>query len=291
MNRRTFIRNASIYLGGLSFIGASLYWSKHRRFLSSDLYQIISPHKQWHSSDLLRFIQSLEESERKSLSKALEKNGDLIPEEILRELRWASSSVVVYPFKDKADFNYHELVQWTAKNLKNDSVESETTFSLEARMMEALFEELWDSLTQEQRIKVLTEIDKEGAIIDKAAIASLGGASALAALSATVYFTGFAFYTTMTTAMFTTAGFFGVTLPFAAYTSETSLVAVLSGPIGWAILAVATTAGIAMLGRANVRKTTAFVIQVHIIKIKKIIEAKQEKRFRKFLPNGNSPEK
>lgn len=257
MNRRNFIRNTTITVGGVVLLGGGLYWytgHKHKSSQQVDdeetfraMVRLISPKLLWHSSDLTRFIEELNAVERTSLLKALDKEGNLSSENILKELRWVSSNIISYPFRDKADFDYHRLVQWTARNVGVDSsfVENEATFSIESRMVGAIFKELWDSLTKEQRVALLEEIDKNGVIVNKAAIASLGGAAALATLSATFYFTGFAFYTTMTTVMFTVAGFFGITLPFAAYTGASSIVAILSGPIGWALLAIAATAGIA----------------------------------------------
>lgn len=290
LNRRTFIRTASIGIGGVGLLGGGIFWYDRRVFFGSDLFHLISPEVKWHSTELLKFLEDLNTNERQALLKAFEKDGDLSPEDFLRELRWTSSSIFTYPFRDKSDFDYHRIVQWTAKNLKIDSsiVESEATFSLEGRMVGALFEDIWDSLTEEQRIELLREIDKDGEIVNKAAIASLGGAGALAALSATVYFTGFAFYTTMSTVIFTTAGFFGVTLPFAAYTGASTALSILSGPVGWALLAITAAAGVAMLGRPNVRKTTAFVIQIHMLKIERIKIAGQQRRFKKYLENRYS---
>lgn len=286
MNRREFICVSMIVGAGIAATGGGLFWLDRRRFLGSELFEAIAPDVRWHSSHLLRFLNTLGASERRALLKSFEKESDLPPDEILRELRWVSSNILTYPFRDKSDFDYHAIVQWVSKNLDIEEryINSDTTFSLEARIVGALFEELWDSLTYDQRLELLAEIDEESSIADKAAIASLGGSAALAALSATVYFTGFAFYATMSTVMFTVAGFFGVTLPFAAYAGTSTLIAVLSGPIGWALLTIGAVSGIALLGRANVSKTTAFVLQVHMLKVERILAEDQEWRFRKYLP-------
>ena len=153
-------------------------------------------------------------------------------------------------------------------------VASESSFFLERAVQTQLFTQLWDKLDQKQRLALLEKIDPNGHIQDKAAITALAGAGALGALSLTVAFSGFAFYTTMSVTISTVAGFLGLTLPFAAYAGASSLVAFLSGPVGWAIIALATLGGIGLAGRADVKKTTAFICQIHCLKIAALIAAR-----------------
>ena len=110
----------------------------------------------------------------------------------------------------------------------------------------------------------------DGGLTDsqKAAIAAGTGAAALSALSATVAFSGFAFYTTMSTAIATSAGLLGVTLPFSVYAGASSTVAVLSGPIGWSIALVAGTGAAIWATAPNVEKTTKFILTLHSYKAK-----------------------
>ncbi len=89
----------------------------------------------------------------------------------------------------------------------------------------------------------------------------------------TVAFTGFAFYTTMSVTIATVAGAVGVTLPIATYTTASSVVGILSGPVGWAILGVAALGGLALAGRANLQKTTALIDQIHALKVEALIAA------------------
>jgi hypothetical protein len=134
-------------------------------------------------------------------------------------------------------------------------------------VVQDVFIQIWDKLTPEQRKQVLDSLDKDSKLQDKAGIALAGGAAALTALSATVYFAGFAFYTTMSSVIFSTAGIFGLTVPFAAYAGASTTVGVLSGPVGWTILGLSALGSLVMLGSANEAKTAAFVTQVHLIKV------------------------
>lgn len=82
-----------------------------------------------------------------------------------------------------------------------------------------------------------------------------------------VAFTGFAFYTTMSVAIASVASALGVVLPFAVYGGAASLIGILSGPIGGAIMGVSAIGGMALAGRADLQKTTAFVAQIHALKV------------------------
>jgi uncharacterized protein YaaW (UPF0174 family) len=189
--------------------------------------------------------------------------------DIQKQVLWLSSNILMYPFRDPAAINYHDLVTWVAADLgvKQELIVNASTFALEREIYKQLFAELWEKLTEQQRLELLRKIDPNGDIKDKAAIAALGGAAALGTLSATVIFSGFAFYTTMSITISTVAGFFGLTLPFSIYTGASTLVAVLSGPIGWAIMGVAALGGLALAGRANSKKTASFIIQIHSLKV------------------------
>ncbi|RMG03068.1 MAG: hypothetical protein D6741_02790 [Planctomycetota bacterium] len=194
---------------------------------------------------------------------------DLIsPRAIRNQFLWVSSSIFTYPAK--SGVYYHDLVKWVAGKygVPDEDIRSLCTFDLERKILEVSFKDLWDKLDKEGRLKVLEAIEqKTGTTIgDKVAIASLGGAGALAALSATVAFSGFAFYTTMSVVISTAAGLLGITLPFAAYTGASTTVAVLAGPVGWFVAGTLAVAGIIYLTRANYRKSAAFILTLHILK-------------------------
>jgi uncharacterized protein YaaW (UPF0174 family) len=57
-----------------------------------------------------------------------------------------------------------------------------------------------------------------------------------------------------------------LTLPFAAYIGASSTVAVLSGPIGWGLAAVAIGGGAIWMGLPEKDTIARFVIQVNQIK-------------------------
>ena len=247
---------------------------------------LVKVKEKWSADHLYEFLNALPDESLLSLKKSLElvdenagldalqgKSKDV--RDIQKQALWISSNILTYPFRDETVLNYHQLATWVAEDMKvaAELVTNEPTFALEREINKQLFGQVWDKLTIKQREELLNKIDPTGKIKDSAAILALGGSGAIAALSTTVAFTGFAFYTTMSVTISTVAGFLGLTLPFAAYTGASTGVAFLSGPIGWAIGGLAAVGGLALAGRPNVQKTTAFICQLHALKAAALIEA------------------
>mgnify|MGYP003650175783 CR=1 FL=1 len=248
----------------------------------------VHPKVSWSYAEFNEFLDLLPDTGLISLQKSLElisdntnqktvKDRDEVVNKIQTQLLWYSSNILTYPFEDEEKIGYHNLTKWVGGELGVDQwiLDTQPTLVVERAIQEKLFVDIWDKLSVEQRTEVLKKVDKNGDVsshatetsLDYAAIASLSGAGALAALSMTVHLVGFTFYTTMSTVICATAGFFGVTLPFAAYTTSSSFVAFLSGPVGWALLAIAAAAGVTLAGRANPRKTAAAICQIHSLKV------------------------
>jgi len=193
---------------------------------------------------------------------------------------------------DRDKINYHGIVEWVArkKGVAKKQIESADTFELEQAVAKQYLAKIWDQLTVEQRQELLTKIEKQGAftIADKAAIAAMGGGAAIAALGTTVAMTGFAFYTTMAVVISTTAGMLGLALPMAAYTGASSNVALLSGPVGWLIAAVAILGGLTYFALADVDRTAAFVMTMNVTKASRG-QVGQSIRIGAELPDLDSP--
>jgi hypothetical protein len=99
---------------------------------------------------------------------------------------------------------------------------------------EAITQELND-LPHEQRTAVLRDLRLDtlsGEAVTKALLASGGPLASMAALSAA----GFGAYVALTTIIHAVATtLLGITLPFAVYTTATSALSLLTGPVGWLI--------------------------------------------------------
>lgn len=196
---------------------------------------------------------------------------DYSQDAIKEELIWRRYHKAISVCYNKKEINYHyDILRWIAEKKKVDPrlVKNHSSFDLERAVAHKYLEEIWNKLTPEQRHELLVKIEKEtkSSIGNKIAIAAMSGGAAIAALGTTVALSGFAFYTTMSVVISTVAGWFGITLPFAAYMGASGSVAILSGPIGWAIAGVAIASGIVILGLPEEDTIAAFVIQVNQIK-------------------------
>lgn len=233
----------------------------------------------WQPDHLRAFLEALPPAEIARLKQCLgmdEGHQDSVEADaraVEKQALWVSSNVLTYPFRDRLD--PHAMCLWVLSKTspKGSAAFDGPTFFVERELQKRLFAELWSRLNEEQRVKLLQGIDKDGSIKDKAAIAAMSGAAAVVTLSATTAFAGFAFYTTMSTTIAAVAAAMGVTLPFAVYAGASTVVGILSGPIGWAVVTVAALGGLALAGRANVQKTTAFVMLLHSLKVEALMAA------------------
>ncbi len=270
MKKRTFLKailvvggTGSIYLAARNLLPFGKTISQHR------LYPFIKPYTIWTQTDFELFLINLDDDQKNNILSALEiKDQTFNVKEIKERLIWLSTHIVSYPFKDKSYVDYSGLVRWVAKeqNGIDNLPPTASTFEMERVVLENVFVRMWDHLTPEKRMQLIEQIDQKNQIKDRTALAALSGSLALASLSTTVYFSGFAFYTTMSIAICTIAGFFGVTLPFAAYTGASAITAIVSGPIGWTLIAIGALAGGLMLGAPSASKLGPFICQMHMIK-------------------------
>ena len=280
------LRRRSLVILSLSTLGPVRNIFAASRKPISAAAPFVLPKIKWTPNHLHGFIRALPKDARLELKKSVDLlssgatasnllSGDQDAKDIQKRVLWLSSNVLTYPFKKASNLDYHALVTWVSAEagVSKNIVNSSSTFILERELFKMLFAQLWDKMTTKQRQDLLTKVDSAGLIKDKAAMAALGGAGALAALSTTVAFTGFAFYTTMSVAISSVASAIGVVLPFAVYGSAASLIGILSGPIGWAIMGISAIGGMALAGRANLKKTTAFVAQIHALKVEALAAA------------------
>lgn len=286
--RRSFLVTA---LGILGSLGCTKQETLEQNPMAK-VAPLVLPLEKWQGTQFLEFVTALPPKAIDDVWQAVglplkEASGVQLRDsvrdamEIQRKLHLISSHVLLRPFGKARSFNYHETVSWVADRtgLKGRIVKEGTTFILERQLLELVFISYWEKLDVEGRKALLEKrgVGKQSDSVvislhnDKAAIASIAamtGASALAALSATVAFSGFAFYTTMSATIAAVAATVGVTLPFAAYAGASTVVGVLSGPIGWAIAGVAGLGVLAFsFGRSDVRTTALVIGKIHALKI------------------------
>jgi hypothetical protein len=231
---------------------------------------------QWGPAEMWNFLKALG-PERQELIKS-SFNGELSQFDasaIQKVLFTYSSNVFERPFGDEYAVNYHsELLKGIAGKMDIGEfvVNTQSSFRIERLILQAAFTKIWDSLEVSKRTEILSTrlkgvLNSEGKAFDISTIAALSGSACILTLSGMVSLAGFAFYTTMSTMICAAAGFFGITLPFAAYAGASTATALLAGPVGWAIAGILATIGIAILGMAKPERAIAYVCQVHLIKV------------------------
>lgn len=273
----------TVVLASFAFAGGCLseeVMSPDRSFFEQkqvdELYPYCRLEYNMHSYQFNEFLNNLSRKRALTIIQAvkqeyLEANPlEQIISDIKKEFVWKSSHWITYGFKDAESIDYDKTVRWVAEKILKEEKELHTltTFQVERLICEAFFEQIWDHMSVEDREKALKKMNVEGFDSNRiAGIAALGGSAALATLSTTVIFSGFAFYTGLSTVICTAAGVVGVVLPFSIYTGAAATAALLSGPIGWGLIALCSAGGAALLGSANYQKTAQMIIAIHLIKV------------------------
>lgn len=137
---------------------------------------------------------------------------------------------------------------------------------IEQAVVGAAFEQMLAKATPEQRAAIQADIDRSRA--------QIGGKAGIVAGSLVVaHLSGFGLYMAASSTLTAITSAVGVTLPFAVYTGMSSLIATITGPLGWAALA---TWAVARLGSPDYKKTVPAVLAIAGARFKLIAERDQE---------------
>ena len=232
---------------------------------------------QWTLNDVRDFLESLPQSDIEELGDLTGKNG-ADAKQLTYHLLWLSSSAFTYPFKNKDNGDYQtEILFWAAQKNGVSVSDDLSSFRIERRILEYKFEQIWDRLTPQQRTELLGKIKiSDLSNSQKATLAIKSGTDAFATLSATMAFSEFAFYSTMSTVMTTTAGFLKIVLPFSAGAGAAGTACLFGGPVGWGIAIIAGTGAAVWMSAPDADKTTAFILALHTIKARQAQEIVQK---------------
>jgi hypothetical protein len=265
--------------GGLSLLGAGFAGYHFLSPREDPLLPHIRPDIWWDARHFTTFLENLNPHQQRLILQCLEKADepyDVV--EIKKSVRWAASHSTTYPFRDKVAYHYHdEILKWVAGkfDIPDEVRYGLPSLLLEKKILEAVVGELWKDLSDDQRRKVLAKAELDDDLSRMLGGASALGAAGIGALAATIHLNGFAFYTTMSSLIHATAGVVGITVPFTGYMAASSTAALVAGPVGWTVLALAGLASVFFLGRADHMKAAAFAIQMHLIKIQALEDSKQ----------------
>lgn len=179
--------------------------------------------------DLRALLDKASFKQRVGLGKIL--GGDsLTSKELIDQLRWNYQ-----PWWDSAlgrEPTYREVIEHIVQHLQITSPSRYSTVQEhEIRIAQTILNKVWDKMTPEQRIELETELKKSAQKFDKAG--SFAASSSMVAALTAANLSGFGIYLLASTSLGALTGAIGIALPFALYTTMSSALAVIIGPVGW----------------------------------------------------------
>ena len=151
---------------------------------------------------------------------------------------------------------YRAVVRDVAESLEIDLPNGLAAPAMEQRVILAVLERMQKHATPEERDALAKALEKEFPAGNADEVRGLMTGAGVLALGNLV---GFSLYVGATTVVGAISGAIGITLPFAIYTTMSSTLAVLLGPVGWSALGAAA---VYKLGQPNMRTALATVGEI-----------------------------
>lgn len=129
------------------------------------------------------------------------------------------------------DRSYRESVGQVADHLEIAYPPYETSVELAVRIAQQVLRTVWEKMTPAQRRQMEEEWQRTAQQFDKGKTL-LAGTGIFGALTA-AQVSGFGVYLLASTSLGALTGAMGIVLPFAVYTTMSSAIAVIIGPVGW----------------------------------------------------------
>ena len=126
--------------------------------------------------------------------------------------------------------SYSQIVCQVAEKLEIEHLGVKVE-DLEVEIARKVFQTVWDKMAPDQKMAMEAELRRAAQEFDKGG-ALAGSASIFTALTA-AQLSGFGIYLLASTALGILTSVIGVTLPFVVYTTMSSAIAVIIGPVGW----------------------------------------------------------
>lgn len=188
-------------------------------------------------------------------------------EVIVNEVRKAGSHSVagtIRGLRGKDEYvSYHEVVCDVAQKAGIKLPKSQPpTAEVEWSLIQSRWQAMLDAATPEERARIVKQFGDEHQKFGRK-LAVVGGSMGVAKLS------GFGIYLAASTLMGGATSVMGITLPFAAYTGMSSVIATMLGPVGWMAL---IAGALGYLGRVNYHITIPAVFGIAAVRYRLIDE-------------------
>lgn len=158
---------------------------------------------------------------------------------------------------------YREIVEHVAQHLQISYPKYYSVSEIEIKVAQKILETVWEKMTPQQRQEMEAELKKAAQEFDKTGSFATSG-SMFAALTA-AKLSGFGVYLLASTSLGALTSLLGITLPFVVYTTMSSTIAVILGPVGW------IGAGLFALwksGDSNKERLTSAIVYICMLRSK-----------------------
>jgi uncharacterized protein YaaW (UPF0174 family) len=173
-------------------------------------------------------LQKASQEERQNLQTILDATTPT-PDAILDALQWNSHHQAHYRLGWRK--SYIDIAKQVADFVHVSHTSEDTIETIEAAIVQQMLKQAWDKLTPEQRAELESKWRQEAQKYDK--YSNLAQASAAFTTLTAARLSGFGLYLGASTLVGAFTSAVGVTLPFVAYTTLSSIIAVVIGPLGW----------------------------------------------------------
>lgn len=178
--------------------------------------------------NVLNLLQEMTPEQKEPLAKILGLK-DQSDSEVIKKF-----SKMLLPAKGwlQEPMNYDQVLKAIAE--KNDEVIdfSKGTVTAEKELYLKLFQNEFEKLSEEEKQKIILELEKAG--LNKDQISSLSGITAISVAQ----LSGFGIYMLASTTLGAITSMLGLTLPFAVYTGMSSAISFIIGPVGFLVMGV-----------------------------------------------------
>ncbi|HLP90917.1 MAG TPA: hypothetical protein VK184_20325 [Nostocaceae cyanobacterium] len=178
--------------------------------------------------ELANLLRIASDEEKQALANILDASQPTV-ETIIYAFWEKSQSPFTYILDNKP--SYKKIVQEAASKLNIEYRKYESVREIEIKIAQKYLETIWEKMTPEQRQEMEQQLKETASEFDKSG-ALLQSGSIFTALTA-AQLSGFGIYLLASTTLGAITGAIGITLPFVVYTTMSSAIAVIIGPVGW----------------------------------------------------------
>jgi uncharacterized protein YaaW (UPF0174 family) len=207
---------------------------------------------------LRQLLQRCTAEELTGLAKILEANNNSVDK--LIETLWQNcQSTLSYLFGREPA--YKQIVHQVADHLSVPYKQYHSAREVEIAIAQKVLETLWQKMTPEQRQEMEEQLQAAAQEFDKTGAFTTGG-SIFATLTA-ARLSGFGVYLLASTALGAVTSALGIALPFVVYTTMSSAIGVILGPVGWISAGLYT---LWRLDQPNYKRLTAAVLYICLLR-------------------------